>query len=517
MFSSKSAAILPSYFSEYPETADKLDISTKVQLHGVLWKRPFGRQSAKWSKRFFLIKDSFLLYYAENERKNFESNRYFNIHPKGVIPLGGCVVEAKEEPNMPFVMKISHEDFHGNILLAAETEFDQQHWLEMLQESGKVTWQNAQLGEAMIGSLEAQGLQLAKEKQEYLDKLMEETEELCLQREQKAELERLNQVLEVEKNRIEEMVQDLKSEQEQIKSAAESESHRFRDSSLKASIFASSLEIISTRLATIVEQPGDAEGGKSHWLHGRVVEFGRRKDKDVESLDLGAIFTRPTAISQVPGGRNDWAFKVGAVKCKAVGIQAALRKGNEPADQTLAAHSCCVWEADTAQSFGSFQEVGPREILINLRPEEIKSRAELERRLQEAEDALQRLEQGLSSAERTVEKNERMKGDVGELRKFFEECIRKAEIEANLPVIMKNSVYVQRAAARRIKSCRFRRRKSTAVWNSFVTNPHSLNVPSGDGEEDMEELKETARKLSRDRRFRETVYKYMTLKDSSNP
>ncbi|GCC41819.1 hypothetical protein chiPu_0025974 [Chiloscyllium punctatum] len=48
--------------------------------------------------------------------------------------------------------------------------------------------------------------------------------------------------------------------------------------------------------------------------------------------------------------------------------------------------------------------------------EEIKSRAELERRLQEAEDALQRLEQGLSSAERTVEKNERMKGDVGELR-----------------------------------------------------------------------------------------------------
>lgn len=30
------------------------------------------------------------------------------------------------------------------------------------------TWKNAQLGEAMIKSLEAQGLQLAKEKQEYL-------------------------------------------------------------------------------------------------------------------------------------------------------------------------------------------------------------------------------------------------------------------------------------------------------------------------------------------------------------
>lgn len=32
------------------------------------------------------------------------------------------------------------------------------------------TWKNAQLGEAMIETLEAQGLQLAKEKQEYLGK-----------------------------------------------------------------------------------------------------------------------------------------------------------------------------------------------------------------------------------------------------------------------------------------------------------------------------------------------------------
>lgn len=33
-------------------------------------------------QRFFIIKDSFLLYYAESEKRNFETNRYFNIHPK---------------------------------------------------------------------------------------------------------------------------------------------------------------------------------------------------------------------------------------------------------------------------------------------------------------------------------------------------------------------------------------------------------------------------------------------------
>lgn len=35
-----------------------------------------------FSNRFFIIKDSFLLYYAESEKRNFEINSYFNIHPK---------------------------------------------------------------------------------------------------------------------------------------------------------------------------------------------------------------------------------------------------------------------------------------------------------------------------------------------------------------------------------------------------------------------------------------------------
>lgn len=42
------------------------------------------------------------------------------------------------------------------------------------------TWKNAQLGEAMIESLEAQGLQLAKEKQEYLGKHGEPPQKLNL-------------------------------------------------------------------------------------------------------------------------------------------------------------------------------------------------------------------------------------------------------------------------------------------------------------------------------------------------
>uniref|UniRef100_UPI00398F6419 pleckstrin homology domain-containing family D member 1 n=1 Tax=Pristiophorus japonicus TaxID=55135 RepID=UPI00398F6419 len=468
MFTSKSSAILPSYFSECSE-ADKLDISTKVQLHGVLWKRPFGRQSAKWSKRFFLIKDSFLLYYAENERKNFESNRYFNIHPKGVIPLGGCIVEAKEEPNMPFVMRISHEDFHGNILLAAETEFDQQHWLELLQESGKVTWQNAQLGEAMIGSLEAQGLQLAKEKQEYLDKLMEETEELCLQREQK------------ENGELEVTVSSLTVVEEEKKQL-----HKLSES------LQNNLESLSQEKRRILQE-------LEHSEHQTQQLSSRNEQLSESSGTFRAVLDQiEEDMKKLQDEKGLAEERLQENEKRALALQEEREFYSTQSQELQASLSELTMEKQQTES--------------ELR-EEIKSRAELERRLQEAEEALLRLEQGLNSNERTIEKNEMMKGDVGELRKFFEECIRNAEIDANLPVIMKNSVYVQRAAARRIKSCRFRRRKSTAVWNSFVTNSHSFIGSHGEGEENMEELKETARKLSRDRRFRETVYKYMTLKD----
>lgn len=47
---------------------------------------------------------------------------------------------------------------------------------------------------------------------------------------------------------------------------------------------------------------------------------------------------------------------------------------------------------------------------------EIESRMELERRLKEAEEALQNLEKGLNSLERSKERDEKMKGDVTQLR-----------------------------------------------------------------------------------------------------
>uniref|UniRef100_A0A2K5CYV3 Pleckstrin homology and coiled-coil domain containing D1 n=1 Tax=Aotus nancymaae TaxID=37293 RepID=A0A2K5CYV3_AOTNA len=451
MFTSKSNSVSPSPSLEQADS-DALDISTKVQLYGVLWKRPFGRPSAKWSRRFFIIKESFLLYYSESEKKSFETNKYFNIHPKGVIPLGGCLVEAKEEPSMPYAMKISHQDFHGNILLAAESEFEQIQWLEMLQESGKVTWKNAQLGEAMIKSLEAQGLQLAKEKQEYLDKLMEETEELCLQREQREELERLNQVLEAEKQQFEEVVQELRMEQEQIKRELE----------------------LTARCLKGVEQEKKELRHLTESLQQTLEELSIEKMQQLLEEKLLA----------------EKRMKENEERSRALEEEREFYSSQSQALQ------------NSLQELTAEKQQAERELKA-----EVKVRMDLERRLREAEGALRSLEQGLNSKVRNKEKEERMRADVSHLKRFFEECIRNAELEAKMPVIMKNSVYIHKAATRRIKSCRFHRRRSSTSWNdmkpsqSFMTSQLDAN--------NMEELKEVAKRLSRDQRFRESIYHIM--------
>uniref|UniRef100_A0A8D3AC06 Pleckstrin homology domain containing, family D (with coiled-coil domains) member 1 n=1 Tax=Scophthalmus maximus TaxID=52904 RepID=A0A8D3AC06_SCOMX len=465
MFSSSSRNSLFSPGSSMEQSdSEALDISTKVQLHGVLWKRPFGRPSAKWSRRFFIIKDSFLLYYAESEKRNFESNRYFNIHPKGVIPLGGCVVSANEDMGMPFAVVVNLEDFTGTVVLAAESEDEQLHWIEMLQESGKVTWKNSQLGEAMIESLEAQGLQLAKEKQEYLDKLMEETEELSHQRAQREELERLNQVLEEEKMKFEEVVLELKAEQEQIKLDLDGTTQ-----SLKG--VESEKEELSS--LTVMLQ------------------------KSIEELKYSRCSLRIRITKRSVGPRWWIAFRVSLLSLR-------LRENEQRAKDLQQEREFYSSQSRTLQQSLTQLTVDKQQTEAELKAE-IESRVELEKRLKQAEEALQDLEKGLDSLERTKERDEKMKGDVTQLRRFFEECICAAEIEAKLPAIMKNAVYLHKAAARRIKSCRFHRL-------SAVKHSKSFAVANADGGS-MEDLRETARRLTSDSSFRRSVYQIIARKD----
>ncbi|PSN45993.1 hypothetical protein C0J52_09781 [Blattella germanica] len=146
-------------------------VYTKVQQSGILFKKSFSPHSNKWSKRFFVVKEGFLLYYSENEKKVFDKKGCFNIHPKGVIPVGGCIIQTSKDFGQDYVINISSDSFiHGSVALGTETKYDQDRWVQVLQEAARITWENSRMGESIIRDLESQGLQLNKEKQSYVGK-----------------------------------------------------------------------------------------------------------------------------------------------------------------------------------------------------------------------------------------------------------------------------------------------------------------------------------------------------------
>ncbi|XP_029981983.1 pleckstrin homology domain-containing family D member 1 isoform X2 [Sphaeramia orbicularis] len=403
---------------------------------------------------------------------------------------------------MPFAIEINLEDFTGTIVLAAESEEEQVQWMEMLQDSGKVTWKNAQLGEAMIESLEAQGLQLAKEKQEYLDKLMEETEELSHQRAQREELERLNQVLEEEKMKFEEVVLELKAEQEQIKQdldgTAQSlkgvESEKEELSSLTI-MLQKSIEELSQEKQRTLELLGVKEQHEEAGMRKEEPKLEEGEEHGDEELlqDLRHIEEQMKILQKEKEQADD-----------------KLRDNEQRAKILQEEREYYSSQARTLQQSLAQLSVDKQQTEAELKVE-IESRVELEKRLKQAEEALQDLEKGLDSLDRTRERDERMKGDVTQLRRFFEECICAAEIEAKLPAIMKNAVYLHKAAARRIKSCRIQRRASRRHW---LKHSKSFAVARPDGSS-MEELRETARRLTSDSSFRESVFQIITRKNST--
>ena len=67
------------------------NINTSCQKGGFLLKLPFRKQMGKWQRRWFVCKDGYMLYYGSKKLRNGATQ--FDVHPKGVIPLGNTTVE----------------------------------------------------------------------------------------------------------------------------------------------------------------------------------------------------------------------------------------------------------------------------------------------------------------------------------------------------------------------------------------------------------------------------------------
>lgn len=57
-----------------------------VQCQGLLMKKCNSRTRVKWNRRFFVLKECFLLYYSSKQKKRYDKYKKIDMHPRVRLP-----------------------------------------------------------------------------------------------------------------------------------------------------------------------------------------------------------------------------------------------------------------------------------------------------------------------------------------------------------------------------------------------------------------------------------------------
>jgi len=145
-----------------------------VQRAGFLFKKPFYKKGLrnKFQKRYFVLKDSFILWY----KKAPPGSCNYGMYPEGCLPVGGCTVTQEGVDNNGYFFGVSHPEFHDRLTLRAETAQEAQEWIDLLKECKEATWDNALFGDAQVLFLQAKGTAEEKEKQAAMTEAQKKAE-----------------------------------------------------------------------------------------------------------------------------------------------------------------------------------------------------------------------------------------------------------------------------------------------------------------------------------------------------
>lgn len=223
-------------------------IESPNQQCGFLLKLPFRKQVGKWQKRWFICKGSFILYYGSTKPKSNNLGK-FDVHPKGVIPLGNTTVEEHEPSTPPprgfSTFKVTHPDFGcGALVLAAESEEKRRQWMDTIGDCSRITQENALLGASMIERLTSKSSELAAEHELALAKYQQEALRLrqekeafetkeAEQKKQQDEVDKIDQGIAQSEQAIKELA-TAKSVSEMQLQAQEEETKQLVEGNLRA-------------------------------------------------------------------------------------------------------------------------------------------------------------------------------------------------------------------------------------------------------------------------------------------
>lgn len=443
---------------------------SRVQISGVLSKRNVGQ--SKWMKRFFVVRDGWLFYYPDTEKKDFTRRNVFNTHPKCAIPLGVCSVAPAREQTQPFAFMISSDEIEGNLTLAAESDFERDRWIETIEKSKRITWANQQLSDDMIRKLEEHGLAMAKQKQDYFDRLQSEVLELADEKEKTWELERVNEALEKEKEKMENFAEEMRQEFEKVRSELEETQMYMKALDTERSELDEQLEMKDKSLKALADE---RESILKTLKRQETVTEQLSQEKENLSLTEQELKSKLKNIEEetqaILQEKSEAELRLQENEQRAVELEEEKQMYNEQAQELQS----------TIKDLITQKEMTEAEL-----KEEVVARMQAEKRLNEAEESLHKLGHAVEHETPNVhhEVKEEMVVNVNKLKQFFENLAEEAKVDPDKPVVIKNAIHARKTIARRSKAKKyFDRRKSSifeleARWKRYEGTVHEHGANS---------------------------------------
>jgi hypothetical protein len=153
--------------------------NVEIQKCGLVYKLPWSGKAKAWKRRYFVVKDGYMMYYNKSPAPG---NKTFNIHPKGILPLGETTVEEYvphvKPPPGHYAFRVTHPSFgKGSLVACVDSRSGLDQWIQVLKDSSRVTWEAAVYGDSLINQLRERSAEMVEKHQQNMEKAKRDAEE----------------------------------------------------------------------------------------------------------------------------------------------------------------------------------------------------------------------------------------------------------------------------------------------------------------------------------------------------
>ncbi|KAF8386529.1 hypothetical protein PRIPAC_75671, partial [Pristionchus pacificus] len=410
-----------------------------VQHFGTMMKK-YNKKSrpVKWTKRFFILKECFLLYYPTSFKKTFEKTKRIDLHPKGAIPLIGCSICAGGDAGRRHCILIAHPQFPSPVIVSAPDAATQDTWLAGLRRATKISFKNTMVGETMIRELECKGNMLNEEKRNYEERLAEEANARQIEHERALELGRLKEELEEEREKLIRTTKKLKDDLQNVKNELKLTNETKRTLEQEKIALNTKTEHLALNMASLNIEKEKIEDQLSTMLK-------EREQYIIEKQNLS------TAACQLKNRLMEIETKTNCMSTEKEKISKLLEMNeSKMVDLEKERHYYTTQTNHLMETLRHISE--EKDIQESELREQLQARQGAERQLQAAEKALEHLENALRlTGAQMSELQEHIMPDVHKLREFFEKVAEEAKAEANSVGILRSAIGARKSMRRSMR------------------------------------------------------------------